>query len=80
MGTCCGPAKHDDWPAAGRHREFRSVRAADQRNDLFNRDAMPNLDPEAMEPPAQIPPQLVLVNGRTVNTATGEVTESSHRS
>jgi hypothetical protein len=80
MGTCCGPAKHDDWPAAGRHREFRSARAVDIRNDLFNRDTMPNLDQEAMTPPPQLPPQLVLVNGRTVNTATGEVMESSHRS
>ena len=78
MGTCCGPAKHDDWPAAGRHREFRSARAADQRNDLFNQDATPTLDPGAKAQPAQLPPQLVLVNGRTVNTATGEVMETSH--
>ncbi len=78
MGTCCGPAKHDDWPAAGRHREFRSARAANQRNDLFNRDAMSNLDQEAKAQPAQLPPQLVLVNGRTVNTATGEVMATSH--
>jgi hypothetical protein len=38
MGTCCGPAKHDDWPAAGRRRQFRSERATGNRNELFARD------------------------------------------
>ena len=54
IGTCCGPAKHDDWPAAGRHREFRSERATGNRNDLFSRDAAATPDPEAMASPARM--------------------------
>ena len=73
MGTCCGPAKHDDWPAAGRHREFRSERAIQNRNELFSRDTASTVDRNAMARPVQSPPPLVLINGSTVNTATGEV-------
>ncbi len=77
LGTSCGPAKHDDWPAAGRHREFGCERAICARIGLFNRDAVasvdPDLDPDAKPPPSQSPPQLVLVSGSTVDTVTGEV-------
>jgi hypothetical protein len=77
MGPCCGPAKHDDWPAAGRHREFRSERASQSRTELFGRDVVPRVDPDVhpgeMGPLAQSPPRLVLLGGSIVDTATGEV-------
>jgi hypothetical protein len=81
LGTSCGPAKHDDWPAAGRHREFGSERAMHSRSELLRRDAAPGVDPgpgldlgpEAVGPPAQSPPRLVLIDGSTVDTTTGEV-------
>lgn len=76
LGTSCGPAKHDDWPAAGRHREFGSQRARAVRSELFSRDAAqldPDLDPNPNAPLAPGPPRLVNVNGSTVDTVTGEV-------
>ena len=76
MGTCCGPAKHDDWPAAGRHREFRSERATQNRTELFTRDGAPTLDPDTMASSVLTAPPLVLINGGTVDTATGEVLRS----
>lgn len=71
LGTSCGPAKHDDWPAAGRHREFGSGRALAARSELYLRDAAVRPEPDP-DPPAPSP-RLVLVNGSTVDTATGEV-------
>jgi hypothetical protein len=53
IGTCCGPAKHDDWPAAGRHREFGSERATQNRNELFSRDLAATSDADTTAPPAQ---------------------------
>jgi hypothetical protein len=81
LGTSCGPAKHDDWPAAGRYREFGSERAMHSRSELFSRDAAPGVDPgpdlgpgpDAVGPPVQSPPRLVLIDGSTVDTTTGEV-------
>jgi hypothetical protein len=47
------------------------------RTELFNRDAVacpdPDPDPGAPLAPQQSPPRLVLINGSTVNTVTGEV-------
>ena len=71
LGTSCGPAKHDDWPAAGRHREFGGERSAAARLRLFNRDTVP--DPEEEPPPSQRRHPLVFVGGSTVDTLTGEV-------
>ena len=78
MGTCCGPAKHDDWPAAGRHREFRSERAIGNRSELFNRDTAPDVDQVEPGPPAQTRPPLVLLNGSTIDTTTGEVLQDPY--
>jgi hypothetical protein len=71
LGTSCGPARHDDWPAAGRHREFGSVRSLGARGELFSRDATDRLDPDPEPTVSQ--PRLVLINGSTVDTVTGEV-------
>ena len=77
LGTSCGPAKHDDWPAAGRHREFGCERAIGARVGLFNRDTVPHVDPDldpaSDPPPSQSPPRLVIVSGSMVDTLTGEV-------
>ena len=75
LGTSCGPARHDPWPAAGRGREFASERALAVRAGLFNRDAVAHRgpDPDVTPSQAQSPPRLVLVNGSTVDTVTGEV-------
>jgi hypothetical protein len=69
MGTCCGPAKHDDWPAAGRYRQFRSQRATRGRTELFAREGAPTLQREATAPPGS----LVLANSGAIDTATAGV-------
>ena len=79
MGTCCGPAKHDDWPAAGRYREFRSGRAIQNRNEHFKADTAPAPDPGGVEPPAPTHDPLLLINGRRINAVTGEVHGSVRR-
>jgi hypothetical protein len=73
MGTCCGPAKHDDWPAAGRHREFGSERATQHRRGLFSKDAADSIDRDPGGTDAQRPPTPLLVDGSSLETATGEV-------
>jgi hypothetical protein len=73
LGTSCGPARHDHWPAAGRHREFGSARAAADRRELFTRDAAAGTDRDA-QPGARWP--FVLIDGSAVNTTTGEVLPS----
>ena len=77
LGPCCGPAKHDDWPAAGRRREFGSKRASQNRTELFSQDvgslADSDLYPDVMGPATPSPPRLVLLGGSIVDTVTGEV-------
>jgi hypothetical protein len=72
-GTCCGPAQHDHWPAAGRYREFGSERASQSRKELFVRDGAASLDRDAMAPPAPTSPPLMLINARRVGAATEQV-------
>jgi len=76
MGTCCGPAKHDEWPAAGRYREFRSQRAIKNRTQHFTQDSAQTPEPDGPTPPDLSSNPFVVINGRHVNTVTGEVHES----
>ena len=77
LGPCCGPAKHDDWPAAGRQREYGSKRASQNRSELFSQDVGSLADsdryPDVMGPATPSPPRLVLLGGSIVDTVTGEV-------
>ncbi len=37
-GNGCPPAKHHDWPAAGRHRDYESVPELNRRLEVFSSD------------------------------------------
>lgn len=83
LGTSpCGPAKHNDWPAATRFKDFESPAALDRRGQAFTRDQAYTAPPRTgrpARPPAQPTngdgdaaprsPQLTVI---TTGTTTGD--------